>query len=113
VLGSIGDDVDLVILDSPPVLAVSDPLVLASIVDGVILVASASSTDTRQVTRAVDRLLAVDAPVLGTVLNQFDPKDGESYVYGYTQPTAATAAGHSEPIEEASGEVGDPVHASQ
>jgi polysaccharide biosynthesis transport protein len=114
VLGSIGDDVDLVILDSPPVLAVSDPLVLASIVDGVILVASASSTDTRQVTRAIDRLLAVDAPVLGTVLNQFDPKDSDSYVYGYTQPTAATVTGHSEPTDEAaSGEVGDPVHASQ
>ena len=114
VLGSIGDDVDLVVLDSPPVLAVSDPLVLASIVDGVILVASASSTDTRQVTRAVDRLLAVDAPMLGTVLNQFDPKDGDSYVYGYTQPTDVVVVdGSMEPTDGASGEVGDPVHASQ
>ena len=86
VLSSIGDDVDLVVLDSPPVLPVSDPLVLASIVDGVILVASATSTESRQVTRAVERLLQVDAPVLGTVLNQFDPKDAEQYTYGYHGP---------------------------
>ena len=85
-LGSLGDSVDLVVLDSPPVLPVSDPLVLASFADGVILVASAESTDTRQVTRAVDRLLQVDAPLLGTVLNGFDPKDADKYTYGYTTP---------------------------
>jgi succinoglycan biosynthesis transport protein ExoP len=87
-LGSLGESVDLVILDSPPVLPVSDPLVLASLVDGVILVASTETTDTRQVTRAVDRLLQVDGPLLGTVLNGFDPKDADKYTYGYTEPTS-------------------------
>ncbi len=113
VLGSIDDGVDLVILDSPPVLPVSDPLVLASIVDGVILVVSASSTDTRQVTRAVDRLRQVDAPILGTVLNQFDPKDAEKYVYGYTSPTTVLGDASTEPAIDTTGQVDDPVHASQ
>jgi succinoglycan biosynthesis transport protein ExoP len=85
-LGSLGDSVDLVVLDSPPVLPVADPLVLASFADGIILVASAESTDTRQVTRAIGRLLQVDAPVLGTVLNGFDPKDADKYTYGYVEP---------------------------
>jgi capsular exopolysaccharide synthesis family protein len=96
VLGSIGDEVDLVVLDSPPVLPVSDPLVLASIADGVILVASAVSTDSRQVIKAVERLLQVDAPVLGTVLNQFDPKDAEQYTYGYHEPAPAAPVAAAE-----------------
>ena len=83
VLEGLGGGVDLVVIDSPPVLPVADPLVLASIVDGVILVASAASTDTRQVTRAVERLRQVDAPLLGTVFNGFDPKDSDTYAYGY------------------------------
>jgi succinoglycan biosynthesis transport protein ExoP len=88
-LGRLGEGVDLIILDSPPVLPVSDPLVLASVADGVILVVSGTSTDSRQVSRAVDRLLQVDAPVLGTVFNGFDPNDGEKYTYGYAEPPEA------------------------
>jgi Mrp family chromosome partitioning ATPase len=68
------------------VLAVSDPLVLASIVDGVILVVSAQSTDARKVGRSMDRLVQVDAPVLGTVLNRFDGVPGDDYAYGYDAP---------------------------
>ena len=92
-LGHLSDSVDLVILDSPPVLPVSDPLVLASVADGVILVVSATSTDSRQVSRAVDRLLQVDAPMLGTVFNGFDPKDAEKYTYGYVDAAPAGRAG--------------------
>jgi capsular exopolysaccharide synthesis family protein len=81
--------VDLIIVDSPPVLPVSDPVILASLVDGVIVVASAGSTDRRQLARAIDRLQQIDAPLLGTVLNRFDPVEQADYTYGYTAPTAA------------------------
>ena len=100
-LGRLGDTVDLVILDSPPVLPVSDPLVLASVVDGVILVVSGRSTDSRQVSRSVDRLLQVEAPVLGTVFNGYDPKDGETYTYGYDQPSAEPEASTATAAESA------------
>lgn len=75
---------DLVIVDSPPVLAVADPLVLAGIVDGVVLVASAASTNLRQATDAARLLAQVDAPMLGTVLNAFDPGKGSTYEYRYS-----------------------------
>ena len=82
-LDDLASQVDLVVLDSPPVLAVSDPLVLSSMADGIVLVASAGNTDRRQVSRAVDRLRQVDAPVLGTVLNQFSARKVRGYGYGY------------------------------
>lgn len=87
-LEALTESVDLVIVDSPPVLPVSDPVILASLVDGVIVVASAGTTDRRQLAKAIDRLAQVDAPLLGTVLNRYDPIDQTDYTYGYTKPTA-------------------------
>jgi polysaccharide biosynthesis transport protein len=90
VLTSVSDTVDLVVIDSPPVLPVSDPMVLASLVDGVVLVASASGTDARQVVKAVGRLHQVEAPLLGTVLNRFEGRSASDYSYGYERPLAPT-----------------------
>ena len=75
---------DLLIIDSPPVLVVSDPLVIASSADGVILVASAGETDRRQVERAAEQLAQVNAPAIGAVLNSLDADHGGSYSYRYT-----------------------------
>ena len=58
-----------VIIDSPPVLATSDAAVLASGVDGVLLVVRAHVTPIEAVQLARDRLEAVGGTVLGTVLN--------------------------------------------
>ena len=82
-LRDLADGADLVIIDSPPVLAVSDPTVLSGLVSGVILVVSAGSTDRRQVGRALDRLRQVDAPLLGTVFNGDSDHDRERYRYTY------------------------------
>jgi len=86
-LEALSESVDLVIIDSPPVLPVSDPLILASLVDGVIVVASAGTTDRRQLAKTIDRLAQVEAPMLGTVLNRYDPIDHTDYAYGYAQTT--------------------------
>ena len=61
---------DMVIFDSPPVNAVSDALVMASRVDGVLLVAKCKRTTTEALKAAYRSLLNVDAPVMGTVLNE-------------------------------------------
>lgn len=74
---------DLVVLDSPPVLVVADPLVLSGVADGVVLVASAGKTDRDEAARAAELLGQVNAPMLGTVLNAFEPKNAGSYEYRY------------------------------
>ena len=74
---------DLVIIDSPPVLAVSDPLVLLGSVDGVILVASAKQSDRRDVVRATEQLSQLDTVILGTVLNSFDQTSSSDYRQNY------------------------------
>ena len=91
-LAQIGSKFDLVVLDSPPVLAVSDPQILAELVDGVILVASGSSTDSRSVARSIERLRQVGANVLGTVLNGTTATNAPVYEYNVVAPAAANAA---------------------
>jgi non-specific protein-tyrosine kinase len=73
---------DLVVIDSPPVLAVSDPLVLSSVADGVILVASVGNSDRNQIAKALSQLRQVDSPLIGAVLNRFKG-DSSTYGYGY------------------------------
>lgn len=72
---------DIVLVDSPPVLPVSDALVLAGQVDAVLFVAQAGRTRKRDLARATELLAQVRAPVLGTVLN--DAPRGGSYGYAY------------------------------
>jgi len=80
---------DVVIVDSAPVLPITDGVVLAGAVDGVIIVVSAATADRRQVARTVHRLAAVEANVLGTVLNGYAGKDTDVYRYGYAIENAA------------------------
>jgi capsular exopolysaccharide synthesis family protein len=72
---------DLVLIDSPPVLPVTDPLVLSTFVDATLLVVSADHTTKRALSRAVELLNQIDAPLMGTVLNEVGPERG--YAYGY------------------------------
>ncbi len=64
----------LVLFDSPPLLAANDALLLAGIVDGVLLVVDASNADRHDVRRAKEQLEAIGTPLIGAVLNQFEPK---------------------------------------
>lgn len=70
---------DLVILDTPPVLATADAGILASIADGVLLVVRAGHTDRVAAKRAHQQLVNVGARIVGTVLN--DP-GGEVAQFG-------------------------------
>lgn len=70
---------DFVIIDSPPVLPVTDGLVIANRVDGTILVATAEQTTRRNVRRTLELLGQVGAPLIGTVLNRV--REQEQYGY--------------------------------
>ncbi len=74
-----------IIIDSPPVLAVSDAAALAPLVDGVLLVVRAHSTPVEAVQIARDSLEALGARMLGVVLNDVRPsRNRYSYAdYGY------------------------------
>jgi capsular exopolysaccharide synthesis family protein len=77
---------DVVVIDSPPVLAVTDPVILAPQCDATLLVVSAENTDARVLKRTEETLGGVGVQISGVILNRYDPhKSGRSrdYHYGY------------------------------
>jgi len=73
---------DLVVFDTPPVLAVTDAQILANMVDGSILVVRSKHTELESATKAKDVLEPARAKLLGTVLNGRE-KQGSNYYYYY------------------------------
>ena len=84
VLDRVRNDFDLVIVDSPPVLGLSDSQELAGIVDGVLVVTKAGETTGRAVSEALTHMNRARANVLGLVLNQVKMGDGYGYDYYYS-----------------------------
>jgi succinoglycan biosynthesis transport protein ExoP len=80
---SIARSADLVIIDCPPTLPVTDALLLSRLVDGMIIVASAGITKCRDLQRTCELLRQVGAPLLGTVLNRVPTGGGYGYDYDY------------------------------
>src|SRR5699024_740987 len=72
---------DMIIIDSPPVLAVTDAQVIAHKFDGVIIVARSKQTETEQLKEAVELIKRVQGDVLGTVLNDVKKTDNHNYYY--------------------------------
>jgi non-specific protein-tyrosine kinase len=68
VLAAIGAEADMVLVDAPPVSAVTDATILATRVDGVLLVVDSGRTRRDPARRAADQLQRVGARVLGAVL---------------------------------------------
>jgi polysaccharide biosynthesis transport protein len=75
---------DLVLIDSPPVLPVTDAVVLASDADATLLVVAAGQTSRGDLQRAAEKLGQVNARVVGLVLNETTRQGGGyGYRYGY------------------------------
>ena len=72
---------DYVIIDSPPILPVTDSVILSRYVDGVVLVVRGASTPRKVIKDAKDRLRVVGARFLGAVLNDVDITSGDYYYY--------------------------------
>jgi tyrosine-protein kinase Etk/Wzc len=84
-LRELQEQFDIIVLDTPPVLATADASIVSSLTDGVLLVVRAGATDRNAAQRAYQQLANVGARVVGTVLN--DPggevaKEGD-YYYPY------------------------------
>jgi capsular exopolysaccharide synthesis family protein len=96
---------EMILFDGPPVLAVTDASILASITDRVIMVVSAGSTPVSSLQRATEMLQEIGRRELGFVLSGFDLREaygyrtrryGYGYGYGYAYPgkSAAKSNGH-------------------
>jgi len=72
ILDSIKEQADIVVIDSPPVMAVTDSAVLAPRVDGVLMVIKPGTTDLAASKQAVEQLHRVGANILGVVLNEVE-----------------------------------------
>jgi capsular exopolysaccharide synthesis family protein len=82
----LGELYDIVIIDAPPLLPVSDAAIVASEVDGALLVVRHGRTDSDQLALARERLENVGAKLLGAVLNG-TPRQQSAHEYGYGYST--------------------------
>jgi tyrosine-protein kinase Etk/Wzc len=71
-IAKVSEQFDIVLLDSPPVIAVTDSAVLASHLDGVILVIRSEKTDRDGLLRSVTLMKNVNAKILGVLVNGLD-----------------------------------------
>jgi Mrp family chromosome partitioning ATPase len=83
-LHELAQQVDVVLIDSPPVLPVADATALAQAVDGVLLVLEAGKTRRQAARHAVESLHQVGANLVGVVLNAVPTHRGSYYYYHET-----------------------------
>ena len=86
-LGEIVDEAtreyDLVLLDAPPLLGFAEPLQMASLVDGVIVVARAGDTSRTALSSVITTLSRLRANLVGVVLNEVHREISPGYYYSY------------------------------
>jgi capsular exopolysaccharide synthesis family protein len=94
------DQYDLVLIDSPPVLPVTDAAILSRYADATVMLAAAGKTRRADLHRAVEKLGQGGTTILGTVLNKTTRQTGQYYGYSYTYQAygagahVAAQAGH-------------------
>ena len=109
---------DRIVIDSAPLLAVSDTQAMAVRADAVVLLARAGVTRKRALIRVRDLLWRINAPVAGVVVNDVDMRlenfytyrygmNAKNYWYGYRQSAASSERAYGYEEEEADGEKRD------
>jgi len=74
---------DVVVIDAPPLLPVTDAAVLSQHVGGVMVVVGSQRLRQQELQRALDALQLVEANVLGIVMNRLPAKGPDAYSYSY------------------------------
>ena len=79
----LSEEYDLILFDTPPVLAVTDAQVLGSRCDGVILVLRSHQTEKKELVKAKELLDRTNVNVIGAIINEVDQKEvNYGYYYG-------------------------------
>jgi capsular exopolysaccharide synthesis family protein len=85
VLRTLEQEYDCIFIDSPPIMPVSDPVLLSTMVDGVVLVVDGQKTPKQVVREVRSRLANARAKILGVVLNRINLQNGDySYRHYYS-----------------------------
>lgn len=83
VLKALQELADIVVIDSPPVTAVVDAVILATQTDGVLMVMRCEKSSREAIKRSLSALNQVKAPILGAVLNGVSEHKKEYYMHSY------------------------------
>ncbi len=83
ILDTMIDHADVLLIDTPPIMAVTDAVVLSQRVDGVLLVVKAGATKTAAAQQTVNQLRRLNANILGVVLNRVPTRGSHYYSNGY------------------------------
>jgi capsular exopolysaccharide synthesis family protein len=94
-LDSLRGRYDRILLDSPPIIGVSDASLLAGLADGALLLIQHRRNPASMVLRAQQTIVALKTPILGAVLTQVPKGSGEDYGY-YTQAYSYYSGQHKE-----------------
>jgi capsular exopolysaccharide synthesis family protein len=103
---------EIVVIDSSPLLAVTDPSLIAAVSDGIVLVVRASVTRRHAAEQTLELLGTLGTTVLGVVVNGVKPGRlgyGHGYSNGYYGRTRRRTPADDEPLEPASGTAGLPT----
>ncbi len=79
----LGEEADILLFDTPPVLSVTDAAVLAPQTEGILFVVQVGETRRDTLAQAVGRIRNTNAHVLGVLLNRINPSHGSYYYYQY------------------------------
>ena len=85
-LDSVRQSYDIIVVDSPPLLAVTDPCIIGAMVDGIVLIVRATAIKRHEAEQTLELLKGLGTPVLGTVINGITREQsrfGYGYGYGY------------------------------
>ncbi len=83
IIGTLAEKYDKILIDSPPVNTVTDPVILSRLANGVIFIIRAGQTKRDVAQRASEQLQSAEATILGGVLNNVDFKKDKYYYYSY------------------------------
>jgi capsular exopolysaccharide synthesis family protein len=81
IINCLKHEFDFIIIDTPPVIAASDALLLAPRTDGTILVVKSGHVDRKIIKNAVDQYRAAKQPILGMILNRVNMQKEGYYRY--------------------------------
>lgn len=84
---------DVVLIDTAPLLPVTDAAILSRITGGVVMVVSVGKTTKPQLRAAIGHLAAVDGKLLGFVMNRIPTKGAQAYQYKYAYKEGYTTTG--------------------
>ncbi len=97
-LARVKDRFDTVLIDTPPVLAVIDPVIVSSLVDSTVFVVQAGKTTRRALAKAVDEVRKAKAEIIGVVFNEVKMgRQGRNAPYYHYYQYEYAASGEDDP----------------